>query len=235
MTRPLLALCLLAAACGSGNRPGASGSGRPQVVFLGVEGAKDPRVNERVAELVERRFDIIDKDAYMDKARELGAEKITRKNLAKVTASLGAVALVHGSAKGKSAKKQSVTIYVRDPKKGKIKERYKLSVRKGVLAKKSDRALAKRLLASVKLPKKKEPAPEPAPEPKDDDEDEAAPEEKAVAAKDEKKPAKDAKKPAKKSKQDEDAAADADDDPDPAPAVEYDGDGQAIDDEVPPL
>ena len=179
MLRPALTLVLVltaAAACGSGNRPGSS-SGKPQVVFLGVEGARDPRVDQRVEELIERRFDIIDKDAYMDRARELGAEKITRKNLAKVTRELGAVALVHGSARGKSAKKQSVTIFVREPKKGKIKERYKLSVRKGVLAKKSDRALSRRLLASVKLPEKKK---EPPPEAEDEAEDEAEAQEEVL-------------------------------------------------------
>lgn len=241
MKRPLLVLLLAAAACGSGNRPGGH-SDRPQVVFLGVDGARDARVDERVAELVERRFDIIGKDAYMDRARELGAEKITRKNLAKVTSSLGAVALVHGSARGKSAKKQSVTIYVREPKKGKIKERYKLSVRKGVLAKKSDRALARQLLASVKVPKKKkekkeEPPPE-VEEPPDDEPEAVAEKEEAKEEKQEKderdeKPAKVEKKKTTKKQADEEA--DEDDDPDPAPKVEYDGAGQAIDDEVPPM
>lgn len=214
-SRPLLiALLLVAAACGHGNRPG-SRSDMPQVVYLGVDGVKDPKVNERVEELIRKRFDIIGRDAYMEKARELGAEKITRKNLAKVTSSLGALALVHGSAKGK--KKQSVTIFVREPKKGKIKERYKLSVRKGKLAKKSDRALEKRLLASVKTPKKKEPPPPPPPEEVAEDE-----EEEAVAEKDEK-----GKKPP--SEDEEDA------DPDPPPKIEVDESGQAIDDEVPPM
>ena len=229
MKRPVLALVLslaALAACGSGNRP-ASSSDQPRVVFLGVEGARDPRVNQRVEELIARRFAIIDKDTYMDTARELGAEKITRKNLAKVTSELGAVALVHGSAKGKSAKRQSVTIFVREPDRAKIVERYKLSVRKGVLAKKSDRALSKRLLASVKPPKKKKGPPS---EPK-----EPASDEEAVAEKDDEpvngKP-KDEKKTA--ARKDDDEAEDADE-PDPAPAVEYDDSGQAIDDEVPPM
>ena len=174
--RPLLIIGLLvvvAAACGSGNRPGSS-SGQPQVVYLGVDGAKDKSIDERVEDLIRRRFDIIDRDTYMDRARELGAEKITRKNLAKVTSELGAVALVHGGVKGKK-----ITIFVRDPKKGKIKERYKLSLKKGKLAKKSDRALEKELLASVKVPKKKAPPPPP-PEKEEkakEEEDEAVAEE----------------------------------------------------------
>lgn len=209
MSRPLLILLLAAGACGSGNRPGSSSSDQPQVVYLGVDGAKDPRVNERVEELIRRRFDIIDRDTYMERARELGAEKITRKNLAKVTSSLGAVALVHGSAKGKK-----VTVFVRDAKKGKIKERYKLTLRKGVLAKKSDRALDKRLLASVKIKKKKE---EPPPPPPEDEEEQVA----------EKEPKKEKKAPppAEEEEQDED----------PPPKIEVDEAGQAIDDEVPPM
>jgi hypothetical protein len=174
-SRPLLIALLVAGACGSGNRPGSS-SGQPQVVYLGVDGAKDPKIDERVEELIRKRFDIIDRDTYMEKARELDAEKVTRKNLAKVTSSLGAVALVHGGVKGKK-----VTIFVRDAKKGKIKERYKLSLKKGKLAKKSDRALEKGLLASVKTPKKKEPPPPPPPkeeEPKEEDEAVAAEEDK---------------------------------------------------------
>jgi hypothetical protein len=213
-SRPLLIVLLLLAACGHGNRPG-SRSELPQVVYLGVDGAKDPNVDERVEELIRKRFDIIDRDTYMEKARELGADKITRKNLAKVTSSLGALALVHGSARGK--KKQSVTIFVREPKKGKIVERYKLSVRKGKLAKKSDRALEKRLLASVKIPKKKEPPPAP----------EAEEEEEAEAV---------AEKEPKKEEKGEKASEDEEDaDPDPPPKIEVDESGQAIDDEMPPM
>ncbi|HUS64131.1 MAG TPA: hypothetical protein VMZ28_06290 [Kofleriaceae bacterium] len=220
MSRPLLILLLAAGACGSGNRPGSSSSEQPQVVYLGVDGAKDPRVDQRVEELIRRRFDIIDRDTYMEKARELDAEKITRKNLAKVTSELGAVALVHGSAKGKK-----VTVFVRDQRRGKIVERYKLTLRKGVLAKKSDRALDKRLLASVKIPKKKKK------KKKEEEEEEPPPpppeeEEEAVAEKEPKKERKKEKAP---------VAEEEEQDEDPPPKIEVDESGQAIDDEVPPM
>lgn len=184
------------------------------MVYLGVDGAKDPRVDQRVEELIRRRFDIIDRDTYMEKARELDAEKITRKNLAKVTSELGAVALVHGSAKGKK-----VTVFVRDQRRGKIVERYKLTLRKGVLAKKSDRALDKRLLASVKIKKKKKKKEEPPPPPPEE-------EEEAVAEKEPKKERKKEKAP---------VAEEEEQDEDPPPKIEVDESGQAIDDEVPPM
>lgn len=213
----LTAALLLVAACGGARSR--SDSSRPQVVFLGVEGARDPRVDARVEELVNRRFDIIDRDTYFEEARSLGAEKMTRKNIAKVATSLGAVAFVHGSARGKSKRRQSVTIFVREPKGGKIKERYKLSVRHGVLAKKSDRALEKRLLVSVKAPV----APPPT-EPTGSEDDEVATQK---STKDD--------EAAAKSAPPKGAPPTAEEDEDPPPAVEYDGSGQAIDDEMPPM
>ena len=164
----------------------------------------------RVAELTARRFDVIDADTYWDTARRLKAKKLTRRNIAKVASELGAVALVHGKASGKK-RRQVVTIYVRAGDSGKLLERYRITVRNGVVAKKGKRRLERKLLARVK-------GTAPPAEPAADEEAEG--EETAAAA------------PAGKS---ETAAADEEEEEPPLPPVKYDEEGQAVDDELPPM
>jgi hypothetical protein len=198
-----LAAVLIAGCATSGSRP--KGPSRPQVVVLAI--GAGTTVQARVEELVTRRFDIISDDAYRDAARRLDAVKMTRKNIAKVAGELGAIALVHGKATGKK-KRQVVTIYVRDAESGKLLERHRLTVRRGVVAKKGNRRLAKRLLAKVKGPAKPELPVE---------------EEEPATASEEEPPGKTAAKP-----------DDDEEEPD-LPPVQYDEGGQAVDDEIPPM
>ena len=203
--RPLWLAAVLIAGCATGGRP--KGPSRPQVVVLSIGAGAE--VQSRVEELVTRRFDIIDDAAYRDAARRLKAVKMTRKNIARVAGELGAIALVHGKATGKK-KRQVVTIYVRDAENGKLLERHRLTVRRGVVAKKGNRRLEKRLLAKVKGP--------PPPKPEEPVEEE----EPATAASEE---------PAEKT-----AAKPAEEEEEPdLPPVQYDESGQAVDDEIPPM
>jgi hypothetical protein len=201
----IVALCT--SACATGGKPKASS--RPQVVVLDIEGASAP-VQTRVEELTARRFDVIDADTYWDAARRLKAKKLTRRNIARVASELGAVALVHGKATGKK-RRQVVTVYVRAGDSGKLLERYRLTVRNGVVAKKGKRRLERKLLARVKGT-----AP-----PAEQADEEADSEETATAAT---APARAEGAP----------AADEEEEP-PLPAVKYDEEGQAVDDELPPM
>ena len=206
--RPLVSIglaVLVASGCATGGGK-AKGSSRPQVIVLDIEGAAAP-VQTRVEELTARRFDVIDADSYWDAARRLKAKKLTRRNIAKVASELGAVALVHGKASGKK-RRQVVTIYVRAGDSGKLLERYRLTVRNGVVAKKGKRRLERKLLARVKGAA---PPAEPAAEEEPDGEETAA----ATAS----------TKP---------EAAEEEEEP-PLPPVKYDEEGQAVDDELPPM
>ena len=202
-------VALAASGCAAGGGGKAKGPSRPQVVILDIEGAAAP-VQARVEELTARRFDVIRADAYWDAAGRLKAKKLTRRNIAKVASELGAVALVHGKASGKK-RRQVVTIYVRAGDSGKLLERYRLTVKNGVVAKKGKRRLERKLLARVKgAPPPAEPA---AAEDPDD-------EETATAA-----------APAKP----EVGGAPEEEEEPPLPPVKYDEEGQAVDDELPPM
>jgi hypothetical protein len=200
---------LVSSGCATGGGK-AKGSSRPQVIVLDIEGAAPP-VQKRVEELTARRFDVIDADSYWDAARRLKAKKLTRRNIARVASELGAVALVHGKASGKK-RRQVVTIYVRAGDSGKLLERYRLTVRNGVVAKKGKRRLERKLLARVKGAA---PPAEPAADQEPDGEETAA----ATAA---------SAAPAKPE------AAEEEEEP-PLPPVKYDEEGQAVDDELPPM
>lgn len=200
-------VAFVAAGCAAGSRSHRTRSSRPQVVVLDIEGAGE-RVQKRIAELTERRFDVIAADDYWDAARRLKAKKLTRHNIAKVATELGAVAVVHGKATGKK-RRQVVTIYVRAAESGKLLERYRITVKNGVVAKKGKRQLERKLLARVKGP----PAAEPAGEEAGEEETAAASGDKATAA-------------AKPEEEEEEP---------PLPPVKYDDSGQAVDDELPPM
>jgi hypothetical protein len=199
---------LVAAGCAAGQRGAKESPSRPQVIVLDIEGAAGP-VQARVEELTARRFDVITADAYWDAARRLKAKKLTRRNIARVASELGAVAVVHGKASGKK-RRQVVTIYVRAGDSGKLLERYRLTVKNGVVAKKGKRRLERKLLASVKA---EAPPPEPAAD------DEAGAEETATA-----------EAPARPA-----AEAEEEEEEPPLPPVKYDESGQAVDDELPPM
>jgi len=212
-------VALLAAACGGGGGGRSKGSSRPQVVVLDIEGAGE-KMQARIEELTARRFDVIDADAYWDAARKLKAKKLTRRNIARVATELGAVAVVHGKATGKK-RRQVVTIYVRDAGSGKLLERYRLTVKNGVVAKKGKRRLERKLLAQVKGA----PAAEPAAA-----EEAAGEEETAAAEANESAGAKTAAKGEGKK-----AGGDEEEEEPPLPPVKYDESGQAVDDELPPM
>ena len=201
-------VALVAAGCGAGGRSShGKGSSRPQVVVLDIEGASK-RVQARIEELTARRFDVIAADAYWDAARKLKAKKLSRRNIARVATDLGAVAVVHGKATG-SKRRQVVTIYVRDAESGKLLERYRLTVKNGVVAKKGKRQLERKLLARVK-------GSPPAAEEAGDEETAAAPPDKGGETTAAAKPEEEEEEP-------------------PLPPVKYDDSGQAVDDELPPM
>jgi len=217
MHRPLsvaLVAALLTAGCGSSARSHRSGSDRPQVVLLDIDGAEPGGpVAARIEELAGKRFDLIDAATYWETADKLKAKKLSRKNIARVASELGAVAVIHGKATGKK-RRQVVTIYVRDAQNGKLLERYRLTVKNGTIAKKGKRQLDRKLLARVKG------APPPAAaEPAEDDTETAAAE---PAGKEGGKTAVAAGKPAEEEEEP------------PLPPVKYDESGQAVDDELPP-
>lgn len=199
---------LVAAGCAAGSR--SKGPSRPQVVVLDIEGAA-PAVQARIEELTARRFDVIDADTYWDAARRLKAKKLSRRNIARVATELGALAVVHGKSSG-SKRRQVVTIYVRDAERGKLLERYRLTVKNGKVAKKGKRQLERKLLARVKGPP---PPAEPAAA------EEAGGEETASAG----------------DQAGDKTAAKAEDEEEepPLPPVKYDEEGQAVDDEMPPM
>ena len=200
-------VALVASGCGgAGGRSHSKGPSRPQVVVLDIEGAGQP-VQARIEELTARRFDVIPADAYWDAARKLKAKKLSRRNIARVATDLGAVAVVHGKATGKK-RRQVVTIYVRDAESGKLLERYRITVKNGVVAKKGKRQLERKLLARVKG------AP-PAAEEAGEEETAAAPPDKAGETTAAAKPEEEEEEP-------------------PLPPVKYDDSGQAVDDELPP-
>lgn len=205
-------VALLVAGCAAGSRSKAAGPSRPQVVVLDIEGAAAP-VQGRIEELTARRFSVIGADAYWDAAARLKAKKLSRRNIAKVASELGAVAVVHGKASGKK-RRQVVTVYVRDAGSGKLLERYRLTVKNGVIAKKGKRQLERKLLASVKGA--------PAAEPGGEDQTAAA----EPAAGDDKS-GETGDKTA--------AAGDQEEEEPPLPPVKYDESGQAVDDELPPM
>jgi hypothetical protein len=118
---------------------------------------------------------------------------------------------VHGKATGKK-RRQVVTIYVRDAESGKLLERYRITVKNGVVAKKGKRQLERKLLARVKGPAAGEPA---AGEEAGDEETAAAPSDKGGEATAAAKPEEEEEEP-------------------PLPPVKYDESGQAVDDELPP-
>jgi hypothetical protein len=212
-------VALLVQGCGAASAPShRGGRSRPEVVLLDIEGAPpgDP-VEKRVEELVRKRFDIIDAAAYWDAADKLKAKKMTRKNIARVATELGAVAVIHGKSTGKK-RRQVVTIYVRDAQNGKLLERYRLTVKNGTIAKKGKRQLDRKLLARVKGP--------PPPAADEEPETETAAAEPAAADK-EKDGAKTAATGGKK--------ADEEEEEPPLPPVKYDDNGQAVDDELPPM
>lgn len=205
----LVALLVAAAACGGSARSHRGKPSRPQVVVLDIEGAGE-RVQARIEELTARRFDVIAADSYWDAARRLKAKKLSRRNIARVATDLGAVAVVHGKATGKK-RRQVVTIYVRDAESGKLLERYRLTVRNGVVAKKGKRQLERKLLAKVKGP------------PPGDGGEEAGGEETAAAA------------PDKAGEETAAARPEEEEEEPPLPPVKYDDSGQAVDDELPPM
>ena len=210
---PLGLSALLIAGCGASGGGRSRDPSRPQVVVLDIEGAAGGPVQSRIEELTRRRFDVIDAGTYWETARRLKADKLTRRNIAKVAGELDAVAVVHGKATGKK-RRQVVTIYVRDADSGKLLERHRLTVRNGVVAKKGKRRLERKLFARVKTPAAGEPG----------DDEEAGDEETAAE------PAGDttaAKKP--------DEAGEEEEEEPPLPPVKYDDTGQAVDDELPPM
>jgi hypothetical protein len=207
---------LVAQGCAASARSHRGGGSRPEVVMLEIEGAPPGGpVQARIEELVKKRFDIIDAAAYWETADKLKAKKMSRKNIARVASELGAVAVIHGKATGKK-RRQVVTIYVRDAQSGKLLERYRLTVKNGTIAKKGKRQLDRKLLARVKGP------PPPAAE------EPAADETETAAA---------AETPAKDKEGTKTAARPGDEEEEepPLPPVKYDDNGQAVDDELPPM
>jgi hypothetical protein len=225
-----LALALMSAGCAARQPRG------PSVVVLEVKGAPDARWQERVEEVAAaRRIDVIPADSYWVMARRLKAEPLTAPNVARVAATLGASAVVHGRVSGKR-RHRVVTIYVRDGQSGRVIETHRVRLRRGVPAARGEAALERRLLASVG-PSRSEPV-EPVEPPGPPD---VAP------------PARPAFEPAPRTaRRDEAPARTAPARPAPAPAavhrradreaeppppapppVKYDQRGQAIDDEKP--
>jgi hypothetical protein len=212
-------VALYAQGCAASAQSHRSGGSRPGVVLLDIEGAPPGGpVQARVEELARKRFDIIDAAAYWEAAGKLKAKKLTRRNIARVATELGAVAVIHGKASGKK-RRQVVTIYVRDAQNGKLLERYRLTVKNGMIAKKGKRQLDRKLLARVKG------APPPAAEePAEAETTETAAVESKASDKE------GAKTAAAGGKQ-----ADEEEEEPPLPPVKYDEDGQAVDDELPPM
>ncbi len=211
----LALVALVAHGCATSARSHRRDGSRPQVVFLDIEGAPPGGpVEARVEELAKKRFDIIDAAAYWEAADKLKAKKLTRRNIARVATELGAVAVIHGKASGKK-RRQVVTIYVRDAKTGKLLERYRLTVKNGSIAKKGKRQLDRKLLARVKGP------PPEAEEPAAEEETETA---TAAAETGDKEGGKPAARPAEEEEEEP-----------PLPPVKYDDNGQAVDDELPPM
>lgn len=210
-------VALLAGGCAASARSHrGGGSERPQVVLLDIEGAEPGGpVQARIEEIARKRFDVIDAAAYWEAADKLEAKKLSRKNIARVATELGAVAVIHGKATGKK-RRQVVTVYVRDARSGKLLERYRLTVKNGAIAKKGKRQLDHKLLARVKAPAAQPAAEEP-------------PETETAAAE----PAAGEKEGAKTAA----AGKQADDEEEepPLPPVKYDDNGQAVDDELPPM
>ena len=202
----------------------------PAVVVLEVRGAPDPRWQERVEELATaRRIDVIPADRYWVMARRLRAEPLTARNVARVAATLGASAVVHGRLSGKK-RHQVVTIYVRDGHSGRVVEKYRVRLGRGRPAARSEAALERRLLASV-APASPEPAlrARPAPPAAAASAGAAAPSAREEPAREE--PPLTARAPAAA------APRDVRREPDPPaprpPPVKYDDRGQAIDNETP--
>src|SRR5690606_13425354 len=150
----VLAVAMAASACGGAQVRGEEAN-RPRVAIVGLK--KVAAVRERVEEIAGRRFEIISEAEYRAAARRLKARKMTRRHVAKVAAHLGAVAVVHARVKKRRRGRQQVTVVVRDGESGKVIESYKLTVRRGTIARSGRRAVDHRLRTAV--------APRPPPEP----------------------------------------------------------------------
>ncbi|HKE20140.1 MAG TPA: hypothetical protein VKB80_34940 [Kofleriaceae bacterium] len=218
------AVAITGAGCAGAQRGGEEQA--PAVVVLEVRGAQDARWQERVEELATaRRIDVIPADRYWVMARRLRAEPLTARNVARVAASLGASAVVHGRLSGKK-RHQVVTIYVRDGHSGRVVEKHRVRLGRGRPAARSEAALERRLLASV-APTPPEPALRARP---------ASPPAPAPAAAAEP-PAREEPAPPRTARASAAAtpptARPEPGPPAPPPPVKYDERGQAIDDETP--
>ncbi|HWM88652.1 MAG TPA: hypothetical protein VNO33_22535 [Kofleriaceae bacterium] len=144
VARPVaLAALVMAAGCAA-RQPQ-----RPTVVVLEVKGASGGVWQDRVAELVAARdLEVIPAESYWVMATRLGAQPLTDANVARVASALGASAVVHGRVKGKR-RRQVVAIYVRAGESGRIVERHRVKLRRGVAVRRSEAALERRLLASI--------------------------------------------------------------------------------------
>lgn len=215
-----------------GKGTGTSGSDRAQVAVLDLDGTgPDDPAQRYVESMVSQRFEVVSADTYWTRAKRLGAEKLTKRNVANVSASLGLTAVIHGKVRPKSRKRgsarrvQTIRLVVRDGESGAVLERHKVNLRRGEVTAGSEKRMGKRFLARVKsLPveptQPDEPAQDEAVSKSGDD-----PGKTSAAATD-----RNQDKGADKRK-DKDKAEVAEE---PAlPAVEYDDRGQAIDDESP--
>jgi hypothetical protein len=122
---------------------------RPSVVVLEVKGARDDTWQTRVADLAARRFEVIPADRYWVMAKRLRARALTARNVARVAGSLGAEAVIHGRVSGKR-RRQVVTIQVRSGESGRVVEKHRVLLRRGVAVARSEAALERRLLAKVR-------------------------------------------------------------------------------------
>ena len=225
-------MAMTSAGCAGAQRGGQEEA--PAVVVLEVRGAPDAHWQERVEELATaRRIDVIPADRYWVMARRLRAEPLTARNVARVAATLGASAVVHGRLSGKK-RHQVVTIYVRDGHSGRVVEKYRVRLGRGRPAARSEAALERRLLASV-APAPPEPAlrARPAPPAAAASAAAAEPPAREEPTRKEPTPPLTARAPAAA------APRDARREPEPPaprpPPVKYDDRGQAIDDETPTL
>jgi hypothetical protein len=124
---------------------------RPAVAVLEVRGGGGAEWQERAAELAElRHYEVIPAETYWVMATRLKAVPLTARNVARVAATIGATAVVHGRVTG-AKRRRVVTIYVRAGETGRVVEKHRVRLRRARRPR-GEAAFERRLLASLPEP-----------------------------------------------------------------------------------
>lgn len=139
----------LASGCGAAYT-GGDRSERPAVVVLKIKGKSGDRIRGDIIELLRKSdYGLIARKRYVQTARKLDATKLRAKHIARVSAELGAGAVIRGRIK-RRGKRRYLYVSIHDGSSGKRVKRFRVRLtRARKLTRKGTRRLETRLMTTL--------------------------------------------------------------------------------------